>query len=333
MEHPRGERGQVQSSRKVQPGPRWLGSRAPNGIYSFYAGTFFGCCAGAGFAGGIPASISASSSAARGPATIMPTRCWVSPTEREAAVMLPKILLPLSRITDPREVTGPLISPPLTITPSARTSAISVPFLPTVTCPAVHISIFAQYSLMSTSQVMMFRWHEGHEVDFVTRETSCRASHRGQKISRRAESLDIAPRRYFLIGVAATGVTNSLFSTTFSASGDTWQLPTNVAPSAITSFVERTSPRTCAEDASSIRSDAVMLPLNVPSILAWPTVTSATTEAPCPKDTRPLETILPSIFPSMRMEPSKDISPLIETSEPIRVSVRGASAITLSPLL
>ena len=48
-----------------------------------YAGTFFGCGAGWGFAAGIPASISASSSAARGPATIMPTRCWVSATTSE----------------------------------------------------------------------------------------------------------------------------------------------------------------------------------------------------------------------------------------------------------
>src|SRR5262245_19658221 len=185
---------QEQSDQKKWPGPRWLGKPGFSELsgYATFAGTLAG--PGAGFGSGAAAPISASSSAARGPVTIMPTRCWLSTIASEGAVMFPKTLLPFSRSTEPRDVTGPLISPPFTTTLSARTSAISVPFLPTVTAPAVHISIFAQYSLISTSDVRMFRWHPGQEVDFVTFETSWRASQRGQKIRRRAASLDIAPR-------------------------------------------------------------------------------------------------------------------------------------------
>src|SRR4030095_2896479 len=216
---------QVHSAKKNGPAPDGSGNRAclNSGFYATLAGAL-AAGAAAGLGGGGIAPISASSSAARGPVTIMPTRCWLSTIASEGAVMFPKTLLPLSRNTGPRDVTGPLISPPFTTTLSARTSAISVPFLPTVTTPAVHISIFAQYSLISTSDVRILRWHPGQEVDFVTFETSWRASQRGQKIRRRAASLDIRPR-YFLIGVAATGVTNSLFWTSFSESGDTWQLP------------------------------------------------------------------------------------------------------------
>ena len=91
-----------------------------------------------------------------------PSATWIV-----GQVTFPMMRPPLSMVTAPRDVTGPLTSP-FTATPSARTSAMSVPFLPTVTTPAVYISILAQYSLISTSWVEMLRWQPGQEVDFVT---------------------------------------------------------------------------------------------------------------------------------------------------------------------
>src|SRR5206468_739525 len=77
MRHPGGKGCKDIRRKKYSPAPDGSGDRAFVND-PVYAGTFFGCAAGGGFVDGIAASISASSSAARGPATIMPTRCWDS---------------------------------------------------------------------------------------------------------------------------------------------------------------------------------------------------------------------------------------------------------------
>src|SRR6267143_5814286 len=97
--------------------------------------------------------------------------------------------------------------------------------------------------------------------------------------------------------------------------GFTSVFPTNVTPSSMTSFEERTSPKSSVLALSSILSLATTFPVTLPRTTTEPALMLPLITALSPRLSVPSEAISPSSFPSKVSSPVNRTLPLISTSE------------------